>query len=215
VLTEVGRWKLAELARQAVVLAAIASLHALIVHLLAGGSPGSYSRWEASVIEAEVIPIDRPMPNPPSFPPVILQASSSVELPPLQIAIDVPAEQVPATQAIDTQVVDASQLTVAASAPPEVDSNPVVRPRPIAGPRGMDRYPSASIKANESGTVVMNICVSPAGRVDSVELAHSSGFRRLDQVALGIASEYQFHPATRQGNPVAACAHYRIIFKVV
>jgi protein TonB len=79
----------------------------------------------------------------------------------------------------------------------------------------VDRYPNASIRAKESGTVVMNICVSPTGSVDSVELARSSGFPRLDQVALGIASEYQFQPATRLGHPVAACAHYRIVFKVV
>jgi TonB family protein len=78
----------------------------------------------------------------------------------------------------------------------------------------LDRYPNASIKAKESGTVVMNICVSPTGKVDSVELAQSSGFSRLDQVALGIASEYRFQPAMRAGHPIAACAHYNIIFKV-
>jgi len=94
------------------------------------------------------------------------------------------------------------------------DSIPIVRPRPISGPRGADRYPNASLKAKESGTVEMNICVSPAGGVDSVEVAQSSGFPRLDQVALGIAAEYRFQPATREGHPVAACAHYRIVFKV-
>jgi TonB family protein len=58
----------------------------------------------------------------------------------------------------------------------------------------------------------MNICVSPAGRVDSVEVARNSGFARLDQVALSVASEYRFQPATRHGHPVAACAHYPITF---
>jgi periplasmic protein TonB len=103
---------------------------------------------------------------------------------------------------------------VAARPPPEVDPRSVVLPRPMSGPRGVDRYPGESLKAKESGTVVMNICISPAGKVDSVELARSSGFPRLDQVALGIASEYQFQPATRHGHPVAACVPYRIVFKV-
>jgi periplasmic protein TonB len=216
VLTEPGRGKLTELSRRAVVLAAIASLHALIAYLLANDSPGSYGRLDASVIEAEVIPTDRPIPDPPPpFPPVMLQGVSSIDLPSPQIAIDVPAEQVAATEAIDTRDLGDSQLPVTAGSLPQVDPSPVVRPRPIAGPRGVDRYPKASIRAKESGTVVMNICVSPSGKVDSVELASSSGFPRLDQVALGIASEYQFQPAMRQGHPIAACAHYRIVFKVV
>jgi periplasmic protein TonB len=215
VLTELGRRKAAELSRRAVVLVAIASLHALVVYLLASGSPGGYGRLETSVIEAEVIPIDRRAPNPPSFPPVIMLASSRIASPPPQIAIDLPQERPPGTQAIDTRDSQDSELPVVANALPEVDPNPIIRPRPIGGPRGVDRYPTASLKAKESGTVEMNICVSPAGRVDSVELARSSGFPRLDQVAVAMASEYQFQPATRYGHPVAACAHYRIVFKVV
>jgi protein TonB len=213
----IGRRKLAARAQRAVVLAAIASLHALLIYRLVSGPPRSYSRLDAraSVIEAEVIPIDRLIPNPPSFPSVILQASKPIDVLPVQVAIDVPAEQAPATQAIDTRDLGNSQSPLASRAPPEADSSLVVRPRPIAGPRGVDRYPNASIKAKESGTVVMNICVSPTGSVDSVELARSSGFPRLDQVALGIASEYRFQPGTRQGHPVAACAHYRMVFNVI
>ena len=213
----IGRRKLAACAQQAVVLAAIASLHALIIYRLVSGPPRSYSCLDAcaSVIEAEVIPIDRRIPNPPSYPSVILQASNPFDVPPVQVAIDLPAEQVPVTLAIDTRDLGNSQLPLASREPPEADPSLVVRARPIAGPRGVDRYPNASIRAKESGTVVMNICVSPTGSVDSVELARSSGFPRLDQVALGIASEYQFQPATRLGHPVAACAHYRIVFKVV
>jgi TonB family protein len=96
------------------------------------------------------------------------------------------------------------------------DFDPVtlLRPRPQSGPRGVDRYPNESIKAKESGTVVVNICVSQAGRVDSVEIMRSSGFPRLDKVAVEIASEYRFQPATRQGRPMAACAEYYIAFKL-
>jgi outer membrane biosynthesis protein TonB len=51
--------------------------------------------------------------------------------------------------------------------------------------------------------------------VENVELTRSSGFPRLDRVALGIASEYLFQPATRHGLPVAACADFKILFKVI
>ena len=214
VLTKLGTRTLAIQVQRAVLLVAVASLHALIVYFLATASSGNYGRTDTSVIEAEVIPADRRMPEPPSLPPVTLQASNPVAPPLLQIAIEVPTEQAPPTQAIDTSYLPDSQVPVAATAPVVVDLDPIVRPRPIAGPRGVDRYPNASIRAKESGIVEMNVCVSSTGKVDSVELARSSGFPRLDQVALSIASEYQFQPATRQGHPIAACVHYRIVFKV-
>lgn len=217
VLIGPGRRTLTELSPRAVVLVAIAALHALLLHLLINRSSGSYGLLDASVIEAEVIPTDPRIPSPPSLPPVVLAESNPVAPLPLQISIDLPAEQAPpTTAAINTADMGdlPAQPPVAAAAPLEVDSSPVIRPQPISGPRGADRYPNASIKAKESGAVDMNICVSPGGKVDSVEVAHSSGFPRLDQVALGIASEYRFQPATRLGHPIAACAHYRITFKV-
>lgn len=225
-LTEPGGPRLTELFRRAVVLAVIASLQALIIYLMARELRARPSRPEAPVTEAAIIPIERRILDLPSFPPVKLQVSSPIDLPPLQAAIDVPVEQAapaeqaapveqaPVTQGMDRRDSGNSQLAVAARAPREVDQDGAVRPQPISGPRGADRYPSASLKARESGKVVMNICVSPKGNVDSVELARSSGFPRLDQVALGIATEYRFHPATRHGHPVAACVDYYISFTV-
>lgn len=217
-LTVPGGSGLTERPPRAVVLAAVVSLHALVVYLLVSEPPDSRGLSEGSVIEAAVIPAVKHIPSPPPpLPPVILDASIPDTPPPLHILVDLPTDQAPqATQAIDTQDPDglAGKLPVTASASAQIDSIPVVRPRPIAGPRGADRYPNASLKAKESGTVEMNICVSTAGRVDSVEVAQSSGFPRLDQVAMSIAAEYRFQPATRAGNPVAACAHYRIVFKV-
>jgi len=215
VLTGPGRWKLTELSQRTVVLGAIAALHALVVYFLFTSDQDSYSRPRASVTEAEIIPAERSTPSPPSLLPVMLQASRPVEIPPVRITIDVPAESAQAIQSIDTREMKKSAVPVAASVPPpEIDPFPVVRPRPIAGPRGVDRYPNASIKAKESGTVVMKICVTSQGNVDKVELARSSGFPRLDQAALSMAAEYRFRPAMREGHPVAACAQYNIIFKV-
>jgi periplasmic protein TonB len=214
-LTGPGRWKLADLSRRTVVLGAIASLHVLIVYLLPIGDQGSL-RLHDSVTEAEIIAAAPRKPSPPPpLPPVMLQASHPSEIPPVQITIDVPAEPVQAIQSIDSRKpLESAVPGAAGTTPPEIDPFPVMRPRPIAGPRGVDRYPSASIEAKESGTVVMKICVTPEGTVDRVELAHSSGFPRLDQAALSMAAEYRFRPATREGHPIAACAQYNIIFKV-
>lgn len=196
-------------------LGAIASLHVLIVYLLPIGDQDA-NRLHGTVTEAEIIAAAprKPSPPPPVL-PVMLQASRPSEIPPVQITIDVPAEPVQAIQSIDRrELLESAVPAAAGTPPPEIDPFPVIRPRPIAGPRGVDRYPNASIKARESGTVIMKICVNPEGSVDRVELAHSSGFPRLDQAALSMAAEYRFRPATREGHPVAACAQYNIIFKV-
>ena len=203
------------LSRRTAVVAAIASLHALIISFLISMPVGSHNRPDPTVLEAKIIAFERPPPDsPPPILPVVLQASPPpIDLPTPRVAIEIPAEQPPATRAITAPTARNSDLPVVATeAPPAVDSSPVVGPRPIAGPRAS--YPKASVRARESGTVEMILCVSPKGTVDSVQLAGSSGSPRLDHEALGIASEYRFQPATRHGQPIAACAHFRIVFKV-
>jgi periplasmic protein TonB len=203
-----------EIIQRAVVLVAIASLHILIVHLLAVGAitPG---RFDDPVLEADVLPPDQRPAIPPAFPDIVFQASSPLKLPVLQLVIDATAgrEQPPAREVEKVEL--HAEVFTNESPPPKLDPVPVMSPRPITGPRGIDRYPNESMMARESGTVTINICVSSEGHVDSVALTHSSGFPRLDAVALGIASEYQFKPALRLGHPVAACDQYRIVFKVI
>ena len=203
-----------EISQRGLVLAAILSLHVLLVHLLSvGASPPD--RFDDDVFEADVLPADRRLPSPPAFPDIVFQMSSPLKLPVLQVVIDAPPGQEPPPPNEIEKVELHAEVFTTDNPPPKIDPVPVMSPRPIAGPRGIDRYPSESMLARESGTVTINICVSPEGRVDSVALAHSSGFPRLDAVALGIASEYQFQPALRLGHPVAACDQYRIVFKVI
>src|SRR4051794_9563847 len=144
--SEADRRALANRCQLIVVAAAVAALHTLLIYLLAGALQHRDSRLADTVIEADVIPNDRSTPEPPSLPPLFLQAGSPIEFPPLRLDIDVPTEQVAATQAIDTRYSDASPRSVPANAAPyDVDRVPLLRPRPISGPRGVDRYPNESI----------------------------------------------------------------------
>jgi periplasmic protein TonB len=203
-----------EFAQRGMVLAAIVSLHVLIIHFLAVGASTS-GNFDDPVLEADVLPADRRLPSTPAFPDIVFQASSPLKLPVLQVVIDATGGEEPPPPSGAEKMDLHAEVFTADSPPPKIEPAPVMSPRPIAGPRGIDRYPSESMLARESGTVTMNICVSPEGHVDSVALTHSSGFPRLDAVALGMASEYQFKPALRLGQPVAACDHYRIVFKVI
>jgi periplasmic protein TonB len=91
---------------------------------------------------------------------------------------------------------------------------PLIRPRPIRGPSGLDRYPSGSIAAKESGRATITICIAATGKVEKVELAKSTGFVRLDNSALNIARQYEFKPALRNGKPIPVCLPYTITYKL-
>jgi TonB family protein len=203
-----------EFAQRSVVLAAIVSLHVLIIHFLAVGASTS-GNFDDPVLQADVLPADLRLASPPAFPEVVFQASSPLKLPVLQVVIDATGGEEPPPPGGAEKIDLHAEVFTVDSPPPRIDPVPVMSPRPITGPRGIDRYPNESMRARESGTVTINICVSPEGHVDSVALTHSSGFPRLDAVALGIASEYQFKPALRLGHPVAACDQYRVVFKVI
>ncbi len=69
-----------------------------------------------------------------------------------------------------------------------------------AGPR----YPSASRRAHEEGTVMLKVLVSPDGRAQDLMVATSSGFARLDDAALATVKRWAFLPAKQAGRPVSA-----------
>ena len=130
--------------------------------------------------------------------------------------IDVPIAEEPPTTIQVTSVQEESTLAPEPAAPaqPAIPSIPSVRPRPIFVPGGWERYPAESIRAHEAGSPTITICISAAGTIDSVELAKSSGFPRLDQAAVNIGKEARFSPAMREGKPMPFCLPYRVTFAI-
>ena len=63
-------------------------------------------------------------------------------------------------------------------------------------------YPLESLIANEEGRVTLNLIVNAEGRVAFAQRLISSGFDRLDQAAIQIATaRWMFRPAIRDGQP--------------
>lgn len=60
-------------------------------------------------------------------------------------------------------------------------------------------YPAASRHLRESGRVVVRVLAGPDGRVLDTVLQRSSGFDRLDQVALETLRHWRFDPAAYRG----------------
>ena len=204
-----------DFSNRAVLLAATVLMHGLIVYLVASRPPDRSGREEAAFLDVRVIPLEKNSVAPPPLPPVRLREIRPMQLERPEIVLDAPAEPPPIQIPDETQSLpEHQQAAVGTRQPQGALLGPLTRPRPISGPRGAARYPPQSVLASEHGKVLMTICISSTGTVDSVALAKSSGFPRLDQAALDIALEYRFQPAMRQGIPVPMCVPYLLSFRI-
>ena len=65
-------------------------------------------------------------------------------------------------------------------------------------------YPAMSKRLGERGRVVVRVLIGPDGRAQDARIQRSSGFDRLDQVALETARDrWRYVPGTRNGVPEA------------
>lgn len=93
------------------------------------------------------------------------------------------------------------------SAADEAGSAPVTMPNPFA--KGLDNpkppYPLMSRRLNEEGKVVLNVCVSLTGLVENLKLEKTSGYQRLDDIALETVKKWKFIPAKNHDRDINAC----------
>jgi len=93
------------------------------------------------------------------------------------------------------------------SAADEAGSAPVTMPNPFA--KGLDNpkppYPLMSRRLNEEGKVVLNVCVSLTGLVENLKLEKTSGYQRLDDIALETVKKWKFIPAKNHERDINAC----------
>ncbi|WP_165481567.1 energy transducer TonB [Xanthomonas oryzae] len=77
------------------------------------------------------------------------------------------------------------------------------RPVPIEGQMPPPRYPSAALRRGDAGDVVVRVDVDATGNPGGVTLVQRSGSRDLDRAAMEAVRHWRFHPAQRNGQPVA------------
>jgi len=160
---------------------------------------------------------------------------SVVELPP-EVKIPPPPEQIarPATPRVSAAPID-QDITIART---NFESNPIENlPPPPAGarpsevpsyiPRDVEprlknaaelirmaqrRFPAPLREAGVAGTVGVFFFVSENGDVTNAVVQSSSGYERLDDVALEVARAGQFDPAMNRDQPVGVWLILPIIF---
>ncbi|KFA13493.1 energy transducer TonB [Xanthomonas vasicola] len=87
------------------------------------------------------------------------------------------------------------------------------RPVPIQGQMPPPRYPSAALRRGDAGDVVVRVDVDAAGNPGGVTLVQRSGSRDLDRAAMEAVRHWRFHPAQRNGQPVAGSTDIPFEFK--
>ncbi len=190
-------------------------LHLLAIRAIWMGLANSGARDSQTILQVDVIPASKPEKRPLSLPPVSLKDYRAIQVVTPQIDVPIAEDLAPAIVVTPLQKESILPAEAAAQpAPTAVPSVPSVRPRPIYVPGGWERYPAESIRAHETGRPTITICVSAAGAIDSVQLAKSSGFARLDQAAVDLGREARFRPAMREGKPMPFCLPYRITFAI-
>jgi len=192
---------------------ATCAIHGAAIYFLATQVVTIHSPlWSA--LEVSFVSAEKPKePPPPTEVPVILSDAFAerplIEIPAPAVELGIPEE---ASQAIHEP---APELPLVTETAPEEGKGygPFTKPRVISGPKHpQDRYPRASIRNKESGRTVVNLCISPEGTVQTVAVAQTSGYRRLDDAAMDMALDYVFEPAMREGKAVPVCLPYGIEF---
>jgi TonB family protein len=69
-----------------------------------------------------------------------------------------------------------------------------------------DSFPAESIRLGEEGVCKIRIGVAKTGRIESAEIAVSTGYPRLDAACVTAALHELMIPATENGRPVASSA---------
>ena len=160
--------------------------------------------------------VKRPVPQPKR--PVPVTQTSPTPTPPTDVPIiasaapaDPAAREVPPAAPVPAPVVAAPPAPPAPPPPapvidPKFDAAYLNNPAPS--------YPSVSRRLGEQGKVLLRVHVDEQGMPTSVVVRTSSGFERLDNVALETVRRWKFVPAKRGNDPVSAFVIVPIVFNL-
>lgn len=125
-----------------------------------------------------------------------------------------PEEVQPADESDATEPATAGPVEALPEPSPEVAPEvlPADEPAHLTRTEGADpAYPKLSLRRREEGDVVLRLAIDAEGRVTLVELAESSGFRRLDQAAMSAAPTWRFSvPSSGPPESFEHTVHFRL-----
>ena len=163
-------------------------------------------------------PAPVPVPSPPAPPPPKPVVQKPVLAPkprptpqpaPQPLAVPQAAPTAPVVAAAPAPVAEPAPAPAPAAPPaPPAPPAPIVVVQPSSSAAYLTNpppaYPALSRRLGESGRVVVRVLIGPDGRAHEARIQKSSGYERLDQVALETARDrWRYVPGTRGGVPEA------------
>jgi periplasmic protein TonB len=190
-------------------LIAVIAVNAGVFYVAASGLGAGIIR-EITETQVAIIEEVKQEEEPPPPPPPV-----DVDLPPPPPQVQLPDfvfERPPAPTAITAEMSPKPQpQPEARPAPPAV---PAVPPSCRVGTPCNKKmaelmaeyYPSASVRAEEEGSVKVTMCVAADGRISDVKLVQGSGHPRLDEATIKFLPKMKTSPAKDSaGKPAAWC----------
>lgn len=188
---------------------AVLLLHAVLVYALINGLARKIVEVIQAPLETKILEeIKPPVEKPPPPPPPKLAAPPPPFIPMPEVRIDTPP---PATNTITA----VSSVKPAAEAPvPQAVVAAPARTAAVVDARNCAKpeYPSASIRAQETGLVVLQFLIGADGTAIDSKVEKTSGFRRLDEAARKALSLCKFRPGTEGGKPVQSWARIEYLW---
>ena len=189
-------------------IAIILALHAVAIAAIMHVRHERHRRAEARLSVFNLTPPPPPpseeAPPPPPSQPQVVAPPPLVRTPSPPPAIRTTPDPQPQVAAIAPVVAAPAAPVVAAAsvsaAPPSTVQGGDLGAQMIAGKP--PRYPVESRRKREQGTVLLALTLAPDGSVDTIAVARSSGFSRLDNAALDAVRRWRWKPMVQQGQPV-------------
>jgi protein TonB len=196
--------------RRAIVLLAIIVLHIFLAWAFASGLARKAIQMVAPPIQTDIIEEVEQRDTPPPPPPPEFERPP-VEVPPPEVAIDIPVD----TQQ-STAITDVTDRPVPMAPPPPPPPKAVKKPGIGKNfPNSEDYYPAASKRLGEEGSPTVKVCVGPSGKLsEEPSIAQSSGSARLDEGAIKLAKAGRYTAGSIDGQPSTDCFSFRVKFEL-
>jgi protein TonB len=188
------------------------SIHSGIAWYAAHHASPSAAPARKHEVEVQLVRPPKPLPpkiEPPKPPPPKPQAKRQV-LPQIQ------------TAAPDNPTVESAPVEAPVAVAPVAEPTPPPEPETVTAPFGSagylnnppPQYPNTAARNGWQGTVLLRVRVLSSGRVDTVDVQKSSGFKLLDEEAKATVRTWQFTPSKRGATPIDGWATVPIEFKL-
>ncbi len=152
----------------------------------------------------------RPTPSAPAAPPKT--ATEQRQVPPSPVVTPTPSDLAPTVAAVAPNPPSPEPAAPSASSSPSTPAPPAPPAKPtIELPSSKAEYlnnpqppyPQASKRLGEQGLVVVRTLIHTDGTAQRAEIKTSSGFERLDKLAVETVLKWRYVPGKRNGEPEA------------